>query len=170
MSEILSGCRLCLPIMGAIIGMIAFFYLFYFLAKKHPKIFWSVIVTSIVVSIFTLATQRFVFPKISRIFIIACGGRETAEQWIIYDTDPRCDSFIKGRLAYRELLRLDGVLRAEKRNDGMRLDSATLNEIARYEPKIIDAYDRWRKCKDMRRSHHRSIYPDERRLYRYLRE
>jgi hypothetical protein len=67
-------------------------------------------------------------------------------------------------------LQLDEVLRAEKRNDGLRLDTATLNEIARYEPKIIDAYDRWRKCKDMRRSHHRSIYPDERRLYRYLRE
>lgn len=101
-----------------------------------------------------------------------CGRQQqVAEEWIIYDTDPRNDVFIKGNLRYGELRRLDSVLMHEKRNyNGMRLDSATLNEYAKYDPQIIDAYDRWRKCKDMRRSYHKSIYPDERRLYYYLRD
>ncbi len=171
MHGIISGCRTCLPIIGGIIGTIAFIYLFYWLAQKHKKVFWSVIITSIVVSFFTIMTQRVVFPRITRVFTLMCGGREqVTEEWIVYDTDPRNDTFIKGRLTYRFLKRLDYILMKEKANEGMRLDSAILNELAQYDPKLIDAYDRWRKCKDMRRSYHRTIYPDERQLYHYLRE
>lgn len=170
MHSIFSACKTCLPLFAAIVGMIAFFYLFYYLIKKHPQIFWTVIITSIVVSIFTLATDRFIFPKLFSFFSLACGGREVSEKWIIYDTDPRNDTFIKGRLRYDEMLKLDRILLKEKNNNGMRLDISTLNEAAKYDQKLIDAYDRWRKCKDMRRSYHRSIYPDERELYHYLRE
>ncbi|MBN1479857.1 hypothetical protein EH223_18280 [candidate division KSB1 bacterium] len=170
MHRLLDACKTCFPVFVAIVGIIAFFYLFYFLIKKQPKIFWTVIITAIIVSIITLMTDRFIFPKLFRMFSLACGGQEVSERWIIYDTDPRNDTFIKGRLRYGELLILDRILMKEKSNNGLRLDSTTLNEAAKYDPKIIDAYDRWRKCKDMRRSYHRSIYPDERELYHYLRE
>ncbi len=88
---------------------------------------------------------------------------------MIYDTDPRNDTFIKGRLTDRELKKLDAVLLKEKANEGMAFDNITLEELAKYDPKIIEAYWRWRKCKDMRRSYHKTIYPDERQLYHYLR-
>ena len=96
-------------------------------------------------------------------------GRPASEYWFRYDTDPRNDTFIKGRLRQNQLRHLDRVLLKEKELCGDKLDSQTLNEIARYDNEILDAYDRWRKCKDMRRSHHKSIYPDERKLYHYLR-
>ena len=130
-----------------LIAMIAFVYLFFFLIRKHPTVFWTIFITSIVVSIFTLVSNRFIFPRFFRAFSFLCGTHEVAEEWIIYDTDPRNDVFIKGRLQYRELKMLDRVLLYEKnQNDGMRLDTTTLNEYANYDPKIIDAYDRWRKC------------------------
>ncbi len=165
MSGIFSGCRACFPLLMAIIGMVAFFALFYFLVKKYPKVFWTIIITSIVVSFLTLMSNRFVFPRLARFFF----PRNVERQWIIYDTDPRNDEFIKGGLPYPKLLRLDRILLKEKDLCGERLTSQELNEIARYDNDLLEAYDRWRKVKDMRRSQNRVIYPDERRLYYYLR-
>ena len=153
-----------------LIGMILFIYVLFKLIKNHPKTLFTIVVTAIIVSALTLATNRFVFPRFYRVFAYMCGTEEAAEEWIVYDTDPRNDTFIKGRLRYRQLIRLDDVLRREKQNKGLRLDKATVNEIAKYDNEIIDAYDRWRKCHDMRRSKHKTIYPDERHLYHYLRD
>ncbi len=165
MSGLFSGCRTCMPILLSIIGMIGFFYLFYFLVKKHPRVFWTIIITSIVVSFLTLVSNRFIFPRLLRLF----PSRQAQEEWIIYDSDPRNDEYIKGGLPYRKLLQLDRILLKEKELCGERLNSQELNEIARYDIDLVEAYDRWRKAKNMRRSHHRTIYPDERRLYYYLR-
>lgn len=127
--------------------------------------FWTILITAVVVSALTLATNRFVFPRLARFFV----PRDAAREWIIYDTDPRNDEYIKGGLPNAKLRRLDRILLKEKDLCGERLSSNELNEVARYDNELIEAYDRWRKVKDMRRSHHRVIYPDERNLYEHLR-
>ncbi|MBN1465549.1 hypothetical protein JXA02_07300 [candidate division KSB1 bacterium] len=172
MSGIYTSLRSCFPCYMILLA-IATLVVIYFISvlhKKHPQIFWTILITSAVVTIFGLTTQRFVLPRFLRAFSLLCGRSQTNVEWFVYDTDPRNDDFIKGNLNQRDMRILDRVLMQEKNlNNGMRLDSTTLNEHANYDPQIIDAYDRWRKCKDMRRSYHKSIYPDERRLYRYLR-
>ncbi len=84
-----------------------------------------------------------------------------------YDTDPRNDEYIKGDLSQYQLRRLDRILMDEKRNGGLRLSNVRLQQLARNRPELIDAYERWRKCKDMYRSYHHCVYPDERSLYYY---
>lgn len=166
MKGILAGCKACLPAMVAFIVLITVIGVLLWLSKKKPEIFRCVIITSIVVASGTLVAEHFILP---RILSILNPRPKVVEEWMIYDTDPRNDTFIKGRLSIRDLRRLDAVLLKEKANDGMPFDNIMLEEIAGYDPKIIEAYWRWRKCKDMRRSYHKTIYPDERQLYHYLR-
>ena len=80
----------------------------------------------------------------------------------IYDTDPRNDDFIRGTLSAAKLNILDKVLLKEKKQGGLKLSNTELNSITKYDQEIIDAYGRWRKCKNMMRSSHHVIYPDER--------
>ncbi|MDZ7345245.1 MAG: hypothetical protein ONA69_00465, partial [candidate division KSB1 bacterium] len=72
------------------------------------------------------------------------------------------NEYIKGDLSTYELRRLDKILMEEKRNGGLRLSSQRLHQLARNNNDIIEAYDRWRKCKDMYRTFYHSVYPDER--------
>jgi hypothetical protein len=166
MKGILAGCKTCLPLIVLIIGAIAVLTFLIILNKKDPAKFKCVIFTTIIAAGLTLVAEHFILP---RIIAFIKPRPQATEEWMIYDTDPRNDTFIKGRLSIRELKRLDSVLLKEKANEGMPFDNTTLEEIAKYDPKIIEAYWRWRKCKDMRRSYHKTIYPDERQLYHYLR-
>lgn len=166
MQGILSGCKACLPAIMVFIILVGGLAFLFWLSKKKPETFKCVIITSIVVIVGTLVFEHFVLPKVMSILK---PKPQKTEAWMIYDTDPRNDTFIKGRLTIRELQKLDSVLLKEKANEGMAFDNTTLEEIAKYDPKIIEAYWRWRKCKDMRRSYHKTIYPDERQLYHYLR-
>jgi hypothetical protein len=81
---------------------------------------------------------------------------------VYYDTDPGNDAYIKGELTGEHLLILDRVLLEEKRKGGLRLSGADLKELAGSHPEVLEAYVRWRYCRDMMRSHHRTVYPDER--------
>lgn len=83
----------------------------------------------------------------------------------LYDTDFKNDNFIKGPLTDQQLRILDQLLTKEKNDCGLRLSEADLNRISKNNNEINDAYTRWRKCKDMMRSSHHVIYPDERNLY-----
>lgn len=80
----------------------------------------------------------------------------------VYDTDPRNNEFIKGGLSSQKLAVLDRVLREEKKQGGLMLSNTDLNRITRYDQEINEAYGRWIKCKNMMRSSHHVIYPDER--------
>jgi len=142
-----------LAILGGSIALIYFFY------KKQPKVFLSIVVTLVLVSAVWFFRGDYIQYKFRSFFNI--GSKPPVIR--VYDTDPRNNSFIKGSLNERELLILDHVLMIEKKNDGMVLDRSTLIRVSRNYPEVIEAYDRWRKCKTMRRSDNHVIYPDERR-------
>jgi hypothetical protein len=80
----------------------------------------------------------------------------------LYDTDPTNNEYITADLNPRQLRRLDRILMEEKKLCGLRLSDLRLNELAANNNEIISAYDRWLKCKDMYRSYHKVVYPDER--------
>jgi len=154
-----------LLIFFGIFMMLLGFFILYILISRYPKIFWTVLITSIFVGILILASSKYIYPRFRRFFT----SRDVTRELVIYDTDPRNDEFIKGSLSPGKMRRLDHVLLKEKNNDGLRLSTDRLNELTQYDNEIIEAYNRWRKCKDMRRSHHHVIYPDERHLYYHLR-
>jgi hypothetical protein len=85
--------------------------------------------------------------------------------YYIYDSDIKNDNFIKGSLQNQQLKNLDKILIKEKQKNGLRLSDADLNRISRNNNELNDAYFRWRKCRNMMRSLHHVIYPDERALY-----
>ena len=85
--------------------------------------------------------------------------------FFLYDTDPRNNDFIKGNLLPKQLRILDRLLELEKKQCGLRLTPQDINKITRYNSEVKEAYDRWRKCKDMMRSYYRVVYPSERKLY-----
>ncbi|MDZ7370304.1 MAG: hypothetical protein ONB12_03940 [candidate division KSB1 bacterium] len=100
---------------------------------------------------------------LSRIYYFQDGSYSyTGSRAFIYDTDWKNNEYIKGDLSTYELRRLDKILMEEKRNGGLRLSSQRLHQLARNNNDIIEAYDRWRKCKDMYRTFYHSVYPDER--------
>jgi len=84
---------------------------------------------------------------------------------VIYDTNPQNDSFIKGTLTARQLAQFDKILEFEKSQTGMRITQEQLKELAANDLDLYDAYNRWRRCVDMMRSTHHTIYPSERHLY-----
>jgi len=85
--------------------------------------------------------------------------------FFLYDTDPRNNDFIKANLQPKQLKILDQLLELEKKQSGLRLTPQDINKITRYNSEVKEAYDRWRKCKDMMRSSYRVVYPDERKFY-----
>jgi hypothetical protein len=96
------------------------------------------------------------------------GGKSTpipSPSHFIYDTDSKNNVYIKTNLHPQLLRTLDKVLEKEKENSGLRLTDVDLNKISQYNNEVNEAYNRWRKCKDMMRSNHHVIYPSERRLY-----
>jgi hypothetical protein len=90
---------------------------------------------------------------------------EITTAYFVYDTDPQNNDFIRARLEVEQLKQLDRLLMVEKENSGLRLSNVELEKLTGNDQIIIDAYSRWRKCKDMMRSYHHSIYPDERKHY-----
>ncbi|MBN2411296.1 hypothetical protein JXQ31_06355 [candidate division KSB1 bacterium] len=90
-------------------------------------------------------------------------GINSHNSQIIYDTDPKNDKFIKGQLTSQQLLQLDKILELEESQGGMRLSVKDLKRTAKDDRALYEAYTRWRKCKDMMRSKHRTIYPGDRK-------
>lgn len=84
-------------------------------------------------------------------------------EYFVYDTDPKNDRFIKGKLTGRQMKALDKVLNEEERNGGMRLSSSQLRELSGDEKLVIEAYDRWRRCCNLMRSEYQIVYPRERK-------
>ena len=93
-------------------------------------------------------------------------AQETPQTKYLYDSDYSNDNFIKGSLKDQQLKILDQILMKEKKESGLRLSEPELNKISENNNEINGAYSRWRKCKDMMRSSHHIIYPDERDLYK----
>jgi hypothetical protein len=84
---------------------------------------------------------------------------------VIYDTNPQNDSFIKGTLTAQQLAQFDKILEFEKSQNSMRISQNKLKELAANDLALYEAYNRWRKCMDMMRSTHHTVYPSERKLY-----
>jgi len=84
---------------------------------------------------------------------------------LIYDTNQQNDKFIKGNLNSQQLAQFDKILELEKAQSGFRLSAKDLKRTAKDDKALYEAYSRWRKCKDMMRSNHRTIYPSERKYF-----
>jgi len=84
---------------------------------------------------------------------------------LIYDTNQQNDKFIKGNLNSQQLVQFDKILELEKAQSGFRLSAKDLKRTAKDDKALYEAYSRWRKCKDMMRSNHRTIYPSERKYF-----
>lgn len=90
-------------------------------------------------------------------------GEKNQNVVYMYDTDPQNDAFIKGRLTRQQMQILDKILMLEKKQNGMKCAPADVNQISRYDKELIEAYQRWTNCKNMRRSYHHVLYPNERK-------
>lgn len=86
-------------------------------------------------------------------------------KYFIYDTDYQNNDFVIGSLTTRQLIGLDVVLMEEKKKCGLRLESSRVKMMVDGDHEVVQAYDRWRHCKNFKRSFHYSIYPDERDYY-----
>jgi len=161
MSGLLAKYSACSPFILATIFFITAVVVFFWLYAKKRSTFWTIVITSIFVVIFIFTFGKFISPKIKSML----GGKKTPPASFVYDTDPRNDAFIKGTLKKEKQKKLDAILMIEKKECGLRLSNQQLYEYTKYENDIIEAYNRWRKCKEMRRSYHHVIYPDERKLY-----
>ncbi len=84
----------------------------------------------------------------------------------IYDTQAENDAYIKANLSKKQLSTLDRLLLQEKKDGGLRLSTKTLAKMTNGDVELEQAYLRWRKCREMMRSNHHTIYPDERHLYK----
>jgi hypothetical protein len=80
----------------------------------------------------------------------------------IYDTDPKNDGYIKSSMTYEQMALLDHILNEEYRNGGQRIAGDRVRQLARGDKLVIQAYGRWRKCRDLMRSSNHIIYPIER--------
>lgn len=85
--------------------------------------------------------------------------------YLLYDTDYQNNEYIVGELKGRKLYVFDKLLMVEKKACGIRLPYERVEMVVDGDQDIIDAYKRWRICKDMRRSFHRIVYPDEREYF-----
>ncbi len=86
--------------------------------------------------------------------------------FIIYDTQAENDAYIKANLSKKQMSTLDRLLLKEKKDGGLRLSTKTLSNMTHGDVELEQAYLRWRKCREMMRSKHHTIYPDERHLYK----
>jgi hypothetical protein len=161
MSSLLTKYSSCFPYIVATILFLAVLFTIYWLFTKQRSTFWTIVVTAIFVAIFIFAFKKYIMPKVSTF----TSSRGKSNEIFIYDTDPRNDEFIKGSLKKVKQKKLDYVLMKEKDACGLRLSNQFLYQFSNNDNDIIAGYNRWRKCKEMRRSYHRVIYPDERKIY-----
>ncbi len=82
----------------------------------------------------------------------------------IYDTDPSYNNIIKGGLGERQFPVFDNLLEKERLECGEKLPDTDVQRYSNGNQMIIEAYLRWRKCKELMRSNTRTIYPSERHL------
>lgn len=85
-----------------------------------------------------------------------------------YDTDPGNNAFIIQNLDPSHLENFDKLLMFEKKLCGERLSKSNIKKYSTGDNVIEDAYSRWRKCKDLRRSSGSTVYPDEREYFNKL--
>lgn len=161
MSGLLAKFSACSPLIFMTIVFITLIIIFFWLYSKKRNTFWTIVITSVLVTIFIFAFGKIISPKFKKLF-----GQQKPPALLVYDTDPRNDEFIKGTLKRQKQKKLDAVLLIEKKECGLRLSNQQLYEYTKYDNEVIEAYNRWRKCKEMRRSYHHVIYPDEREFYR----
>jgi hypothetical protein len=83
----------------------------------------------------------------------------------VYDTDQKNNFYIQGSMSMSQMTLFDSILEYEKTQGGAELSWNDLAKIAQNDLALIEAYRRWRDCKDMMRSHHRIVYPSERKNY-----
>lgn len=92
---------------------------------------------------------------------IAIGGKAAAKSASHpYDTDPGNDAYIRGNLSPQQLALLDKVLKKELDEGGLRLHSDDVFTLANGDSKVIQAYNRWRRCCDLSRSGSEVVYPE----------
>jgi hypothetical protein len=89
-------------------------------------------------------------------------GFSPRDEYFYYDTNSDNDEFIKGNLDRDQLLLLDKILMTEKKLRTHPLSDQQVQSIAKNDPAVIAAYERWCKCYDMIRSSTHVVYPDER--------
>jgi hypothetical protein len=82
----------------------------------------------------------------------------------IYDTDPSYNQLIKGSLSEEQFPIFDNLLEKEKSQCGEKLPDTDIQWYSNKDQMIIEAYERWRKCKDLMRSRNHTVYPSERHL------
>jgi hypothetical protein len=126
----------------------------YILYKKNPLF----LIVFVIISLCTVLLFKFSSIKTTLLGI----NRHQNIAAFFYDTDATNNEYIKGDLNEWQLRKLDRILSEEKRLCGLRLSDLRLNELSSNNNQVTDAYDRWRKCKDMYRSYHKIVYPDER--------
>jgi hypothetical protein len=83
----------------------------------------------------------------------------------IYDTDQKNNLYVQGSMSVSQMTLFDSILEYEKTQGCAELSWNDLAKIAHNDLALIEAYHRWRECKDMMRSHHRIVYPSERKNY-----
>ena len=82
-----------------------------------------------------------------------------------YDTDIKNDDYIKGNLTLKQLALFDKILERERLKGGLKLSNEELALLSDHDYDLSAAYLRWRSCKEMMRSDHRSYYPSERKYF-----
>lgn len=90
---------------------------------------------------------------------------EENREYLIYDTNQENNAFIIGSLTAPKLKKLDIVLLKEKKECGLQLRPQVVDMMVDGDQAVIEAYARWRICKNLSRSVGWSIYPDEREYY-----
>lgn len=83
----------------------------------------------------------------------------------VYDTDQKNNLYIQGSMSQSQMRVFDAILEYEKTRGGVEISRNELLGIAKNDLALIDAYRRWRDCKDMMRSHYRTVYPSERKNF-----
>jgi len=90
---------------------------------------------------------------------------EESREYMIYDTNQKNNAFIIGALPGPKLKKLDAVLLEEKKECGLEVRPARVDMMVDADQMVVEAYARWRICKDLSRGVGWSIYPDEREYY-----
>ncbi|RPI03870.1 MAG: hypothetical protein EHM72_00300 [Calditrichaeota bacterium] len=143
-------------ILLAAVFVVILYYVSKFL-KNKPQNFMLYLVL--------LALAAFTFYKraeVKKFVRNYCFRSQNTQMDYFYDTDPNNNTFIKANLSPRQFFLLDRILMDEKASNGLKLSNLRIQELSRNDNDVIEAYERWRKCKNMNRSYHRVVYPDER--------
>jgi hypothetical protein len=124
--------------------------------KTVDKIIFAVVIISIVLIIGYMVMNKGSAKPIPDI----------RDEKYSYDTDIKNDIYIKGDLSSQQLSVFDKILEQEKAYGGLKLSNDEVAKIANNDNDLTNAYLRWRNCKEMMRSNHRTYYPSERRFFK----